>query len=174
MPTAVASILSVYYRNGDALADPAVVSRPSTIRPPTSAPWSGSAPFTEDVHPDHLEVLRGLEHVAVVRVDLLFSRSAEKTFKESSGRFGGWKELIDAGLLGKSLAEGLEYGHRFEIRANEKTYESVAVPVEKNDKLAYVGWSFYLDESGVIRGTACGKADGYAVAGKNDPPVRWQ
>jgi hypothetical protein len=62
------------------------------------------------------------------------------------------EELIDAGLLSKSLSEGLEQGYRFEVRANAKTFRGVAVPAEKDDKLAYIGWSFYLDESGVIRG----------------------
>jgi hypothetical protein len=66
------------------------------------------------------------------------------------------------------------FGHRFDLRATEKTYEGVAVPVEKDDKMAYVGWSFYVDESGVIRGAAYGKSDGYALAGKQDPPVRSQ
>src|SRR5713101_6640180 len=43
----------------------------SPNRPPTSDPWNASAALTQDVHPCHVEVLRGLQHVAVVRVDLL-------------------------------------------------------------------------------------------------------
>ena len=67
------SDLSIYWEfvHSHDLADAAVFSRPSTIRPPTSAPWNASTALTEDVQPCHVEVLRGLQHVAVVRVDLL-------------------------------------------------------------------------------------------------------
>jgi hypothetical protein len=101
-------------------------------------------------------------------------RLAEDTFKQRRGRYGTWKELIDAGLLSQSLADGVAFGHRFELRTSGKGYESVTVPAEKDDQMAYVGWSFYLDDSGVIRGHPYGRDDGYAIAGKNDPPVRSQ
>lgn len=101
-------------------------------------------------------------------------RSAEDAFRQHRARFGGLKELIDAGLLPASLADGMEAGHRFEFRANENTYQAVAVPAEKDDRYAYVGWAFYVDESGVIRGTAFGKDSGYVIPGKDTPPVRSQ
>ena len=51
-------------------------------------------------------------------------RSAEAAFRQRRATFGGLKEPIDAGLLPESLADGLEAGHRFELRANENTYEA--------------------------------------------------
>ena len=45
--------------------------RPSTIRPPTLAAVSSSAVGAEHVHTLQVEVPRGLQHVAVVRIDLL-------------------------------------------------------------------------------------------------------
>jgi hypothetical protein len=53
------------------LADPRVSSRPSTIRPPISAALSTSASLAENVHASQVEMPRGLQHVAVVRIDLL-------------------------------------------------------------------------------------------------------
>jgi hypothetical protein len=101
-------------------------------------------------------------------------RSAEDTFHQRHGRYGEWKELTDAGLLSRSLAEGVAFGHRFELRAEEKNYHSVGAPVERDDRLAYVGWSFYLDESRVIRGKPYGKDNAYARADKSSPPIRSQ
>ena len=68
----------------------------------------------------------------------------------------------------------MEARHGFELKANENTYESMAVPADKDDRDAYVGWSFYVDQSGVIRGTAYGKHNAYVTAGKDAPPVRSQ
>src|SRR2546421_1436916 len=52
-------------------AESAVFSRPSTSRPPTSAALSTSAGLGENVHASQVKMPRGLQHVAVVRVDLL-------------------------------------------------------------------------------------------------------
>ena len=101
-------------------------------------------------------------------------RSAEDTFHQRHGRYGEWKELIDAGLLSPSLAEGVAFGHRFELRIKGNRYESVGVPVERDDRVAYVGSSFYVDESRVIRGRAYGKDNAYARADKNSEPIRTQ
>jgi len=57
--------------------------------------------------------------------------SAEDAFRQRRATFGGLKELIDADLLPTSLADGMEAGHRFELRANENTHEAVAVPAER-------------------------------------------
>jgi len=38
----------------------------------------------------------------------------------------------------------------------------------------YVGWAFYVDDSGVIRGSAFGKDSGSVIPGKDAPPVRSQ
>ena len=52
------------------LADPAVFSRPSTIRPLTSPASRASTVIAENVHPGHVEVPRSLQHVAIIGVDL--------------------------------------------------------------------------------------------------------
>ena len=101
-------------------------------------------------------------------------RSAEQTFRQQHARYGEWKELIDAGLLPGPLADGVEVGHRFQLKASEKHYASVAFPVKKDDALAYVGWSLYLDESGVIRGCPYGRSNGYVTANQSDRPVGTQ
>ena len=101
-------------------------------------------------------------------------RAAEDTFHQRHGRYGEWKELIDEGLLSGPVAEGTAFGHRFELRTQGKGYQSVSTPVEKDDRQAYVGWSFYVDESRVIRGTPYGKDNSYARADKNSPPIRSQ
>lgn len=101
-------------------------------------------------------------------------RSAETMFRERHAKFGGLDLLIEAGLLSSSLADGTEADYGFEVKAFVSKYEALAVPLEKDDQKQYVGWSFYLDESGVIRGRPFGKAGGYVVAGKTDPPVRAQ
>src|SRR3954470_17870927 len=38
------------------------------------------------------------------------------------------------GAMSFPLADGMEAGHRFELRANENTYQAVAVPAEKDDR----------------------------------------
>jgi hypothetical protein len=68
----VASLVRIFLEFLDLrdLADPGVFSRPSTIRPPTSALLSTSAVLAENVYASEVEMPRGLQHVAVVRVDL--------------------------------------------------------------------------------------------------------
>jgi hypothetical protein len=101
-------------------------------------------------------------------------RTAESNFRKDAGRYGTLKELADARLISSSVADGMDDGYRFEINPTVDSYEAIAIPVERDDKYEYVGWSFYLNESGVIRGRAYGKANNYSVANKDDPPVRYQ
>jgi hypothetical protein len=58
--------------------------------------------------------------------------------------------------------------------ATAKSYEVVATPTRRDDAYAYVGWAFFLDESGVICGAPYGKNNGYRVASKSDQPIRQQ
>src|SRR5687767_8639389 len=53
------------------LADPGVFSRPSTIRPPTSAASGALALLADYAHARQVEMPCGLQHMAVVRIDLL-------------------------------------------------------------------------------------------------------
>jgi len=101
-------------------------------------------------------------------------RESELTFRKNNGRYGSLKELVESQLVSPSLADGEDAGNQFQIRANENTYEAVSFPSHKNDAYEYVGWTSYLNESGVIRGRAYGKASSYTLAGKSDPPVRYQ
>jgi hypothetical protein len=101
-------------------------------------------------------------------------RTAEAAFKKDFGRYGTLKELAEAQLISNSLADGIDKGYNFEMKPNVDSYEVIAVPLERDDKYQYVGWSFYLNQSGVIRGRTYGKANSYSVANKDDPPVRYQ
>jgi hypothetical protein len=101
-------------------------------------------------------------------------RNAEKTFQQQRARFGELRDLVEAGLVAQSLAGGAASDYRFEIRVKGGSYEIAATPVKKDDTLAYVGWSFYCDETGVIRGRPYGRDNGYGTAGKNDPAISSQ
>jgi hypothetical protein len=75
--------------------------------------------------------------------------SAEATYQatEGNGSYGSSDQLITKGLVSKELFE--RYGYRIEVSVSGKSYEARAVPLEygKSGKL-----SFFVDESGVIRG----------------------
>jgi hypothetical protein len=75
--------------------------------------------------------------------------SAEATYQatEGNGSYGSSDQLIAKGLVSKDLFE--RYGYRVEVTGSGKTYEARATPLEygKSGKL-----SFFVDETGVIRG----------------------
>lgn len=101
-------------------------------------------------------------------------RAAESGFRTKNGRFASAGDLIETGGVTSVSRDLAVFDHRFEISATKDTYEAVAVPVGRDDRYEYVGWSFYLDESGVIRGRPYGKANEYVAAGKKDPAVQSQ
>jgi hypothetical protein len=111
------------------------------------------------------------EHANQIAHDI---RNAETSFRKNNGRYGGLKELVDARLLSNSLVDGGDADNKVQIRSSQDTYEAITIPSKRDDNLEYVGWTFYVDQSGVIRGRAYGKANGYAVANKTDAPVRYQ
>jgi len=98
-------------------------------------------------------------------------RSAERTFKGRHDRFGTLDDLVAAGVLGLPPASA---AYRFSSSATATSYEITATPTKRDDAYAYVGWAFFLDESGVIRGAPYGKNNGYRIASKNDQPIRDQ
>jgi hypothetical protein len=100
--------------------------------------------------------------------------SAQAEFKNTRGAFGRLDELIAAGLLPTSLSDGVEAQRRFEVSVFPARYEARAVPTARDDRYQYVGSSFFVDETGVIRFRAYGKANGYTAAGRDDPPARRQ
>ena len=103
-------------------------------------------------------------------------RKAETTFKNTrgTGEYGTLAELIDAGLFAQSFADAAAGGHRYEIKTSAGSFEAIAVPLARDDNYQFVGWSFYLNETGVIRGTPYGKANNYKSANRDDPPIRYQ
>jgi hypothetical protein len=101
-------------------------------------------------------------------------RAAEASYKQSTGVYGSLRELATAHLLDEQLTSGTVDGYTYEVKATAESYEALAFPIEKSEYFQYVGWAFYTDESGVIRGAPVGKANNYGLPGKNDPPVRYQ
>ena len=101
-------------------------------------------------------------------------RSAEQTFKARYDRFGTLVDLVEAGLLALPPADTTSAAYRFSSSATANSYEVAATPTRRDDAYAYVGWAFFLDESGVIRGAPYGKDSGYRVASKSDQPIRQQ
>lgn len=96
-------------------------------------------------------------------------RQAETTYRSENDqhRFGTLQELHSSGLIDADLASGTKDGYRYDVRIGKDSYTASAVPVEYD---VTGSWSFYLDESGVIRGSP---TKGRSV-GVNDPPIRDQ
>lgn len=96
-------------------------------------------------------------------------RKAETTYRsQNQNRFGTLQELHSAGLVDAELASGIKDGYRFDVApAGQDSYTATAVPLEYD---VTGSWSFYLDESGVIRGSASKGR----TAGIDDAPVRDQ
>jgi hypothetical protein len=101
-------------------------------------------------------------------------RGAETTFKERHSRFGAVAELVAEGLLAARSTDHANAAFRFEFSGDRNRYAVAAIPTKRDDRNEYVGWSFFLDESGVIRGAPYGKANAYRVAAKTDEPIPQQ
>ena len=119
-----------------------------------------------DIQSRVLEEKKAAEALQILR-DI---RSAETAFKNRLGRYGTLSELIKAQLVTADLEGGLHADYRFSVVAASNTYEVTAIPA--NEREAYRVWSFYLDESGVLRGAAYRRQDNeYRAAGKADQPL---
>lgn len=95
-------------------------------------------------------------------------REAETIFRShNQNRFGTLQELHSAGLIDAELASGTKLGYRYEVRVGKDSYTATAVPLEYD---VTCSWSFYLDESGVIRGSPTKGR----TAGIKDAPIRDQ
>lgn len=77
-------------------------------------------------------------------------KAAERKFKERAGEFGSLKQLGDEGLIDSPLVSVTRHAYRFYVEAKADSYIIKAVPVNS----ASGGLSFYLEETGVIRGGA--------------------
>ena len=86
----------------------------------------------------------------------------------------GSTTAMAAGVLGLPAADRTSAAYRFSSSATASSYEITGTPTLHDDASAYVGWAFFLDESGVIRGAPYGKNNGYRAASKIDQPIREQ
>ena len=96
-------------------------------------------------------------------------RKAETTYRLQNGqnRFGTLLELHARDLVDAKLASGVKDGYRYQVTVGNNSFTAIATPLEYD---VTGSWSFYVDESGVIRGSVTqGK-----VPGVNDRPVRDQ
>ena len=92
-------------------------------------------------------------------------RVAEESYrvKLAHHRYGTLEELYKAGLIDAELGSGTKAGYRFELVPLETSFKLTAVPIEYGST---GDWSFYLDESGVIRGQTSNRE-----ANAQDPPI---
>ena len=96
--------------------------------------------------------------------------SAQATYASTAGfgKYGTLEQLVESGLLDKSLSRGGPlYGYRLEIRVSGNSFEAVATPVSYGQSTSPGRRSFYVSSDGVIRG-----ADKKGLeANINDPPL---
>lgn len=93
-------------------------------------------------------------------------RKAENIYRsrDSQNRFGTLQELHSSGLIDADLASGTKNGYRYDVRVGKDSFSAIATPLEHD---VTGSWSFYLDESGIIRASlAKGRAPGI-----NDAPI---
>jgi hypothetical protein len=91
--------------------------------------------------------------------------NAEREFKEKSGStYGSIEQLIEGGFLEKDRLDSSNY--KLDLRLTAEGFEITAVPAEygKGGKL-----SFFMDQSGVIRGGDRGGA----AASASDQPINY-
>lgn len=100
-------------------------------------------------------------------------RDAEVEFEKRHGKgnYASLSELVKEGLVLSELEDGEDSGYRFTINTAKRKYSAQAVPIdyptdESHRAYAYYDYSFYLDQSGLIR-----MADMPRIAGPSDPPT---
>lgn len=86
----------------------------------------------------------------VAQSELRTVHSAEMVFKDSTGKgqFGRLEELVSEDLISKEMITD-RYGYRVEITLTADKYEATAVPLTYGQTGRL---SFFIDESGVLRG----------------------
>ena len=86
---------------------------------------------------------------AITKSALRMIANAEAAFQADKGKgsFGSLEQLMDVGLVHKDLLE--KYGYKIELTVTGTKFEVSAVPVEYG-KTGMM--SFFIDESGVLRG----------------------
>lgn len=97
-------------------------------------------------------------HEATAIKTLKAIHSAEATYQSTTGngQYGSWRELVNAGLLGRQLATGQRSGYRFHLHLRRRS--GTASPLVITATPRSYGTSgrrtFTIDESGVIRFSA--------------------
>ena len=96
-------------------------------------------------------------------------RKAETTYRsqDRENRFGTLQELHLSGLIDTDLASGAKNGYRFDVRVGKDSFAAIATPQEYD---VTGSWSYYLDESGVIRANVTKGR----LPGVNDAPIKDQ
>jgi hypothetical protein len=106
------------------------------------------------------------EAAAISIMRLIYTVQMHYQSSTGSGRrFGTLKQLLDDKLLDPTFVDGIKNGYRFRVRADpgsptEASFFAVrAVPLEYR----VTGWmSFYIDETGVVRGGDKGGAEAHS------------
>ena len=96
-------------------------------------------------------------------------RKAETIYRsqDPQNRFGTLQELHSSGLIEADLASGTKDGYRIDVQVSKGSFSAIATPLEYD---VTGSWSFYVDESGIIRGTTRKGR----LPGGTDAPVRNQ
>jgi hypothetical protein len=85
----------------------------------------------------------------MTRAALMMISGAEKTYQQNQGKgqYGSLEQLADHQLISKEMFR--EHGYHFEVIASGNKFTVIAVPTEygKSGKFSY-----FLDESGIVRG----------------------
>jgi hypothetical protein len=101
----------------------------------------------------------------MTRAALMMIAGAEKTYQQNQGKgqYGSLEQLADHQLISKEMFR--EHGYHFEVIASGNKFTVIAVPTEygKSGKFSY-----FLDESGIVRGGD----HGGAPAGADDSVVQ--
>ena len=96
-------------------------------------------------------------------------RKAQNTYRSQNRQnvFATLQELHSSSLIDAELADGTKGGYRYDVRVGKDAYSVTAVPLEYD---VTGSWSFYLDQSGVIRASITKGRP----ADSNDAPIRDQ
>lgn len=82
--------------------------------------------------------------------------TAQKAHKRDTGRYGTFQELVSGGLIVGNLSKGVSDGYRYVVRADQNTYEVLAIPEGPGEKNLP---AFLLDVGGRIHQSDIGEKD---------------
>ena len=97
-------------------------------------------------------------------------RDAELKFRAKNKRFGNLRELVDERYATRALEDGEDAGYIFDLKAEDQKYVLIVtekIPDNEQNAPREERLSFYLDETGTIRGSV----DQNKIASKNSDPI---